>query len=139
MSDKEKGILQVVEDVLSWTAHAFCIKHMEANLEQTFNDAILLNDLRTTTTSYILCEYDAALEMMKAHNTNIERCLSDKLAKTLSNTRFIAKKYVWHTTTSIFKSGNTVLKGAMGMLITAFVEHTHQRMTAWYENHLTNG
>lgn len=49
------------------------MKHMETNLMQAFNDAILWNGLWNVVISYKVYKYEAALERMKSHNAEIER------------------------------------------------------------------
>lgn len=49
LSNKRKGLLLVVKDVLSKTRHAFCMKHMKANLKLFLKDAYMHLNFRKAT------------------------------------------------------------------------------------------
>ena len=45
ISDKQKGLMTAVKNVFPHTAHAYCMKHLEANLKKDYNGAYLRANL----------------------------------------------------------------------------------------------
>lgn len=45
LSDKHKCLIYAIQNVLPLMIHAFCIKHIEANLNKKFNDAYMCVNL----------------------------------------------------------------------------------------------
>lgn len=89
LSDKQKGLIQVIQNMLSLTAYAFCTKHMEANLKKAFNDAYLSVNLWKTATSYMVCEYEAKVAIMKEQKLEMDAWLVERPAVHRSNFTFL--------------------------------------------------
>ncbi|KAM0830950.1 hypothetical protein ACQ4PT_065853 [Festuca glaucescens] len=78
MSDKQKGLINVVKDQFLESEHRFCVRHMWQNFQQVFRSDALKNALWTIARSSTIAKYERSMEYMKALNPDAHAWL-DKL------------------------------------------------------------
>src|SRR5437667_5053088 len=64
LSDRQKGLLEVVASIFPESAHGYCIKHLERNFRKNFKDPTLGNLLWKAAKATTKEEYDEAMANM---------------------------------------------------------------------------
>ena len=65
MSDKQKGLINAVNDVFPESEHRFCVRHMWQNFQQQFKGDVLKNQLWKIARSTTFVKYEQYMDEMK--------------------------------------------------------------------------
>ncbi|XP_077249064.1 uncharacterized protein LOC143888487 [Tasmannia lanceolata] len=126
VSDRQKGIIQAVNDVFPESYHSYCLRHIQANIKEHFKDeyvedqfwkvgTTLREDIFRTTVANIEAANKKAYEWI---------CKNDKENWA---TLFLKGRRFNIYTSNACEVSNAVLKNAREYPITTLVEHTRQK------------
>ncbi|XP_073360356.1 protein FAR-RED IMPAIRED RESPONSE 1-like [Aegilops tauschii subsp. strangulata] len=78
MSDKQKGLINVVEKIWPDTEHIFCIRHLYQNFHKKFTGETLKNILWAIASSNFLDKWNLNREKLREHNLEAYNWLDGK-------------------------------------------------------------
>ena len=132
LSDRQKGLLEGVEEVFPNSPHGFCMKHLEENFHKQFKNVELKKLLWKAARATTQTAFDSALEAMKKINT---RCVPWLYANAhpihWAEIHFPGRRY-GHFTSNICESLNAALLPAREMPILAMFEAIRKLLMNWF-------
>lgn len=134
ISDRAKGLINAVEIVFPTAHHAFCLRHLCANLQRNFAGKIDLDVLTSifweTATAKTEHNYQASLKKLDAELPAAVKYLEDLGTKHWAAAHFQGMRY-GHTTSNPAESINAWLESARHLPILKLLETVRQRMAKW--------
>ena len=77
MSDKQKGLINAVEELFPESEHRYCVRYMWQNFQQHFKGDILKNQLWKIARSNTMQLYEQGMEEMKVLNVEAYKWLHE--------------------------------------------------------------
>jgi len=132
LSDRQKGLIQAVEQLFPDSPHGFCLRHLEDNMHRSFKNAELKGLLWKAARATTETAFNQALNEMRSINP---ACV-DWLLKTANPEHwaelyFRGKRY-GHLTSNIAEAFNAKLMEAREMPILAMLEEIRQQLMGWF-------
>ncbi|KAI5076993.1 hypothetical protein GOP47_0009058 [Adiantum capillus-veneris] len=132
VSDKQKGLLPAVELVFLGCEHAYCMRHLDANLKKKCNNGEFIRLFWVATYANTMSDYDTAIQGMRV----ISPATTDYLLTTSppfhwATTHFKGKRY-GHFTSNIAESLNAWLLEARDKPIISMLDIIRRQLTAWF-------
>ena len=132
VSDRQKGLLRAVADVFPEAHHGFCLRHMAANMLNTWKDKYLKELLFRAAKCFRRPEFDATMEKMKEHNEAAWKYV-DNIPKThWANVEYPGKRY-GTLTLNASESVNNMLLKARFWPITRLIEQTRATTSVHFQ------
>ncbi|MCO5558981.1 hypothetical protein L7F22_012572 [Adiantum nelumboides] len=130
VSDKQKGLLQAVELVFPGCEHAYCMRHLDANLKMKCNNGKFIRLFWVAAYASTTIDYDEAILCMKAINpAATEYLLFMSTPSHWATTHFKGKRY-GHLTSNIAESLNSWLLEATDKPIISMLDIIRHQLTA---------
>ncbi|MCO5576240.1 hypothetical protein L7F22_030049 [Adiantum nelumboides] len=132
VSDKQKGLLQAVELVFTGCEHAYCMRHLDANLKKKCNNGEFIRLFWVAAYASTTIDYDETILGMKAISpVATEYLLSMSPPSHWATTHFKGKRY-GHLTSNIAESLNSWLLEARDKPIISMLDIIRRQLTAWF-------
>jgi Transposase, Mutator family len=133
LSDRQKGLVEAVENVFVGCAHGYCLKHLEANLVKEFKNSKLSEFLWKAASATAQPVFDKALEGMASINPkSVPWLLSHAKPQHWAELCIPGCRYD-HLTSNIAESLNSWIVEARKKPILAIFQSICHQLTVWFD------
>ncbi|XP_077231923.1 uncharacterized protein LOC143865428 [Tasmannia lanceolata] len=122
-SDRQKGLMQAVPEVLSQAHHSYCMRHLTANFYSEFKDVLLKRLFWRAARTLRESVFKDTMDQIKARNENAHKWISAIPKESWASFYFTGDRYDV-ITTNRSKLLNAFSKNTRKLLIASLVEHT---------------
>ena len=139
LSDRQKGLIEAVEQVFPQSAHGYCLKHLEANFHKVYKHPELKPLLWKAAGAITEAEFEKALEEMRNINADaVTWLLSHAEPKHWAEVYFKGHRY-GHLTSNIAESLNSWLLKARELPLLPMLELIRDQLMEWFAERRNNG
>jgi MULE transposase domain/SWIM zinc finger len=134
LSDRQKGLLEAVENVFPDSPHGYCLKHLEECFRKAFKNADLCSLLWKAARATTQKDFDKAIQDMNGINPLAFQWLQANADPVhWAEIYFEGRRYS-HLTSNISESLNSWLLRARELPILAMLETIRHQLMQWYAN-----
>lgn len=132
LSDRQKGLLEAVENIFPGSPHGYCLKHLEENFRRMFKNVELCSLLWKAARATTVEEFNKCLEAMnKIDQRAIPWLQTNADPKHWAELYFEGYRY-GHLTSNIAESLNSWLLPAREQPILAMLEAIRHQLMSWF-------
>ncbi|XP_077232418.1 uncharacterized protein LOC143869743 [Tasmannia lanceolata] len=137
-SDRQKGLMQAVPEVLSQAHHSYYMRHLAANFYSEFKDVLLKRLFWRAARTLRESVFKDTIEQIKLRNENAHKWISAILKASWASFYFMGDRYVVITTNRM-ECFNAVLKNTRKLPIASLVEHTRWKTSNFFQKRRVYG
>lgn len=120
MSDREKGIINAVNQIAPHSSKAFCVRHIAKNLRNSFRDNIAMGYYWRSVNTYSIEEFINQMSSLQVHNKPFYQRLIDIGVDKWANSKFPIPRFGKNTNNPA-ESINSALKKYISSDITTLI------------------
>ena len=132
VSDRQKGLLESIEQIFPGSPHGYCLRHLYENLHKNYKHPDLQRFLYEAARAKTEQEYNNAIEQMRGINSDaVDWLLTHAAPKHWCEYYFPGHRY-GHITSNIAESINAWLLDAREKPIIAMLEQIRHQLMEWF-------
>jgi len=132
LSDRQKGLIEGVQNIFPDSAHGYCLKHLQANFHKKFKNKELSSLLWAAATATTLEKFEEALTNMDGIDPRAKLWLLDHASpEHWAEIFFVGRRY-GHFTSNIAESLNSWLLEAREKPILPMFEQIRHQLMGWF-------
>ncbi|XP_077237316.1 uncharacterized protein LOC143878991 [Tasmannia lanceolata] len=137
-SDRQKGLMQAVLEVLPQAHHSYSMRHLAANFYSEFKDVLLKRLFWRAARTLRESVFKDTMEQIKARNENAHKWISAIPKESWASFYFTGDRFDV-ITTNRSECFNAVLKNARKLPIASLVEHTRWKTSDFFQKRRVYG
>ena len=139
LSDRQKGLIQGVESIFPFSAHGYCVKHLERNLKIHHNHPELIKLLWKAASARSIPEFEKHMDNFRKISEHAYTWLINETnPENWVDCYFKGKRY-GHYTSNIIESLNSWLRTAREQPLLPMLETIRSGLMDWFEKRRIEG
>ncbi|WZZ30030.1 hypothetical protein YC2023_013431 [Brassica napus] len=131
LSDRQKGIVEGVEQNFPTAFHGFCMRHLSESFRKEFNNTLLVNYLWEAAQALTVIEFEAKLLEVEEASQDAAYWIR-RIPPRLWATAYFEGQRFGHLTANIVESLNSWIGEASGLPIIQMMECIRRQLMTWF-------
>ncbi|CAN6981486.1 unnamed protein product [Brassica oleracea var. botrytis] len=131
LSDRQKGIVEGVEQNFPTAFHGFCMRHLSESFRKEFNNSLLVNYLWEAAQALTVIEFEAKILEVEEASQDAAYWIR-RIPPRLWATAYFEGQRFGHLTANIVESLNSWIAEASGLPIIQMMECIRRQLMTWF-------
>ncbi|CAN6818013.1 unnamed protein product [Brassica oleracea] len=131
LSDRQKGIVEGVEQNFPTAFHGFCMRHLSESFRKEFNNTLLVNYLWEAAQALTVIEFEAKVLEVEEASQDAAYWIR-RIPPRLWATAYFEGQRFGHLTANIVESLNSWIAEASGLPIIQMMECIRRQLMTWF-------
>ncbi|CAD5322070.1 MULE transposase domain [Arabidopsis thaliana x Arabidopsis arenosa] len=131
LSDRQKGIVEGVEQNFPTAFHGFCMRHLSESFRKEFNNTLLVNYLWEAAQALTVIEFEAKILEIEEISQDAAYWIR-RIPPRLWATAYFEGQRFGHLTANIVESLNSWIAEASGLPIIQMMECIRRQLMTWF-------